>query len=353
VKFVIMAGGQGTRFWPLSRERRPKQFLAITGTRTMLQETVARLAPLARPEDVYVVCGRQYVELVRKQQPDLGPQQLIVEPVARNTAPCIGLAALHLRRTVGDAVMAVLPADHSIGRVDEFHAVLHHAARLAEQGWLVTFGIEPTFPSTGYGYIQRAEQIPEQKERPSFRVARFAEKPAREKAAEFLASGEYYWNSGMFVWTVGTILEQFRQHMPELHEILLEIDADWENAEKREALFSRAPRVSIDFGVMEKAEKVATIPCGLDWNDVGNWRAVEDLLCEDESGIAANTRYVQYGSRDCLVHSASGKLVALVGVEGLVVVETPDVVLICRKDKSEDVKQIVEELRRNGPEEYL
>ncbi|RPJ60277.1 MAG: mannose-1-phosphate guanylyltransferase [Acidobacteria bacterium] len=353
MKFAIMAGGQGTRFWPLSRERRPKQFLAIAGTRTMLQETVCRLSPLARPDDVYVVCGRQYVELVRDQLPDLGPEQLVVEPVPRNTAPCIGLAALHLRRMVGDSVMAVLPADHSIGRVEEFHAVLEQAAKLAEQGWMVTFGIEPTFPATGYGYIQRAEQIGEAKGRRSFKVARFAEKPRLEQAAEFLASGEYYWNSGMFVWTVGTIMEQFRQHMPELHEILLEIDADWDNAEKREELFSRAPRVSIDFGVMEKAERVATIPCALAWNDVGNWRAVEDLLCEDERGIAANTRYVQWESRDCLAHSASGKLVALVGVQDLIVVETPDVVLVCRKDKSEDVKQIVEELRRNGPAEYL
>ena len=353
MKFAVMAGGQGTRFWPLSRESRPKQFLAITGTRTMLQETVVRLSPLARPDDVYVVCGRQYVDLVHNQLPDLGPQQLIVEPVPRNTAPCIGLAALHLRRTVGDAVMAVLPADHSIGQVGEFHEVLGQAAQLAEQGWLVTFGIEPTFPSTGYGYIQRAGQIAAQNGRRSFQVARFTEKPPLEQAAKFVASGEYYWNSGIFVWTIGTIMEQFRRHMPELHQILLEIDADWDNAEKRESLFSRAPGVSIDFGVMEKAEKVATIPCSLDWNDVGNWRAVEELLCEDESGIAANTPYVQWGSRDCLVHSASGKLVALVGAEELIVVETPDVVLVCRKDRAEDVKQIVEELRRNGPGEYL
>ncbi len=353
MKFAIMAGGQGTRFWPLSRERHPKQFLAITGTRTMLQETVARLAPLARPEDVYVVCGRQYVELVRNQLPDLGRDQLIVEPVPRNTAPCIGLAALHLRRMVGDAVMAVLPADHSIGRLEEFHEVLRLAGRLAKDGWLVTFGIEPTFPSTGFGYIQRAGMIAGQEGKASFTVAGFVEKPQLERATEFLASGEYYWNSGMFVWTVDTILEQFKRHMPELHEILLGIDADWNNPEKREALFARAPRVSIDFGVMEKAEKVATIPCRLDWSDVGNWRAVEDLLCEDESGIAANTRCVQVGSRDCLVHSTSGKLVALVGAENLIVVETPDVILVCTKDKAEDVKQIVEELRRNGPTEYL
>ncbi|MFB3903241.1 MAG: mannose-1-phosphate guanylyltransferase [Acidobacteriota bacterium] len=353
MKFAIMAGGQGTRFWPLSRERRPKQFLAITGARTMLQETVARLSPLARMEDVYVVCGRQYVDLVRQQLPELGDGQLVVEPVPRNTAPCIGLTALHLRRTVGDTVMAVLPADHSIGRLDEFHRVLVQAAQLAEQGWLVTFGIEPTFPSTGYGYIQRAGQIAEQEGRASYKVARFTEKPPLEQAIRFVSSGEYYWNSGMFIWTVETIMEQFRRYMPELHQILLEIEADWDNAERREELFSRAPRLSIDFGVMEKAEKVATIPCALDWNDVGNWRAVEDLLCEDESGIAANTPCVQWDSRDCLVHSASGKLVALVGAEELIVVETPDVVLVCRKDKAEDVKQIVEELRRNGPPEYL
>ncbi|RPI21762.1 MAG: mannose-1-phosphate guanylyltransferase [Acidobacteria bacterium] len=353
MKFAIMAGGQGTRFWPLSRETRPKQFLTIAGSRTMLQETVARLSPLAGSGDVFVVCGRQYVDLVRDQLPELKSEQLIVEPVPRNTAPCVGLAALHLRRLFGNVVMALLPADHSIGRVAEFHEVLGTAAQLAERGWLVTFGIEPTFPSTGYGYIHRGEPIAGEKERPSFAVERFAEKPPLETARQFLASGEYYWNSGMFIWTVETVMEQFRRHMPELYEILLALDRDWDDFEKREALFSRAPRVSIDFGIMEKAEKVATIPCKLDWNDVGNWRAVEDLLCKDPAGIAANTQFVQHGSRDCLVHSASGKLFALVGVKNLVVVETPDVVLVCEKDQVEDVKQIVEELRRKGPREYL
>jgi len=353
VKFAIMAGGQGTRFWPLSREARPKQFLKIVGTRTMLEETVARLAPLASTEDVYVVCARRYVDLVRSQLPDLGPDQLIVEPVPRNTAPCVGLAAIHLRRLFGNVVMALLPADHSIGRVDEFHDVLRAAADLAQQGWLVTFGIEPTFPSTGYGYIHKADSIPEAKGRPSYRVERFTEKPPLEKAREFLASGEYFWNSGMFVWTVETILEEFRQQMPELYDILLEIDRNWESWDKREELFSQAPRISIDFGVMEKAQKVATIPCKLEWSDVGSWGAVKDLLCKDPAGIASNTRLIQHRSRDCLVHSTTGKLVALVGVEEMVVVETPDIILVCRKDLAEDVRHIIEELRRNGPREYL
>jgi mannose-1-phosphate guanylyltransferase len=353
VKVAIMAGGQGTRFWPLSRESRPKQFLKIAGSGTMLQETAARLSPLLSQEDLYVVCGRQYVSLVRSQMPQLREDQLIVEPMPRNTAPCIGLTAVALRRRFGNAVLAVLPADHSIGRIDEFHEVLSAAAGLAELGWLVTFGIEPTFPATGYGYIQRAETLGEPGGKSAYRVQRFAEKPDLETARQFLQSGEYYWNSGMFVWTIESILEQFRVLMPDLHEILLEIDRSWGDDDRLEKLFSEAPPTSIDYGIMEKATRVATIPCGLGWSDVGNWRAVEDLLCRDSDGIAANTRYVQVASRDSLLHSSSGKLLALVGVEDLIVVETPDVVLVCHRDRAEDVKRIVEQLRKEGPREFL
>jgi mannose-1-phosphate guanylyltransferase len=353
VKVAIMAGGQGTRFWPLSRESRPKQFLQIAGSGTMLQETAARLSPLVAREDIYVICGRQYVNLVRSQMPQLGEDQVIVEPMPRNTAPCIGLAALALRRRFGNEVLAILPADHSIGQTEEFHQVLSAAAELAAQGWLVTFGIEPTFPATGYGYIQRAEVIGEIGGKRAYRVERFAEKPDVDLARQFLESGDYYWNSGMFVWTIENILEQFRTLMPDLHEILLAIDRFWGDDDQLETLFGQAPSISIDYGVMERAQGVATVPCGLAWSDVGNWRAVEDLLCRDSNGIAANTRYVQVASRNSLLHSASGKLLALVGVENLIVVETPDVVLVCDRNRAEDVKQIVEQLRENGPRDFL
>jgi mannose-1-phosphate guanylyltransferase len=358
VKIVIMAGGQGTRFWPLSRQECPKQFLSITAERTMLQETVARLDSFVPLSDVFVVCSGAYAAVVRSQLPTLSEDQIIVEPTARSTAPCIGLAALHLRRRFGDQVMVVLTADHSIGAVGEFHSVLRSAAALAEDGWLVTFGIEAAFPATGYGYVQRGEKIGEPLGNAAYVVSNFTEKPDLETARRFIESGRYYWNSGMFVWRTETVLSKIRIHMPDLHGVLAEIDRHPDDRELTTAAFCQAPSVPIDRGVMEKASKekaskVALIPCRLGWSDVGNWQAVEEILPRDAQGIASNARYVAVDSRDCLIHAARGKLLALVGVHDLVVVDTPDALLVCRRDRVEDVKKVVEELQRRGEQSFL
>ncbi|MFQ5928318.1 MAG: mannose-1-phosphate guanylyltransferase [Acidobacteriota bacterium] len=353
MKAVIMAGGQGTRFWPVSREERPKQFLEIAGPKTMLQETVARLEPLLATEDVFVVCGEKYVHKVRTQLNEMNEDQIIVEPLARNTAPCVGLAASYLKRRFTNEVMAVLPSDHVIQDVDEFHQVLEAAEELAREGWLVTFGIQPSYPASGYGYLMKGEFLGEFRGRPAHRVARFTEKPDTAQAEYFVKQGCYYWNSGMFVWSIDSILAEIEAYMPELSQRLTEIDRSWEDSDRTRKIFSQLGSTSIDYGVMEKSEKVAMLSCRLGWNDVGNWKALEDIRARDSQGVTSNTSYLNIDSRDCIFYASQGKLGALVGVENLVVVETPDALLVCARDRTEDVKKVVELLKEKAWKKYL
>lgn len=349
MKVVIMAGGLGTRFWPMSRAGRPKQFLPIVSRRTMLQETVRRLRPLVTGPDIFVICSQRYVSLVVEQLPDLDRDQIIVEPAARNTAPCVGLAALYLkRRGSPQEVMAALPADHVIEREEEFHEMLRAAEALAQEGWLVTFGIQPRHPATGYGYLKRGERIGLFQGKEAFRVDRFTEKPDAEKARQFLREGDYFWNSGMFVWRLDRILEEMRRCMPETYRGLLEIDRCWDDSRRVGQIFEALEKTSIDYGVMERAEKVAMLPCDLGWNDVGNWKAVAEVSGGDQQGIFATVPVVAVDSRNVLVHTVGEKLVALVGVEDLVYVETDDAVLICHRERTEEVRQVVEELESRG-----
>jgi len=348
-----MAGGQGTRFWPLSVEHMPKQFLRIVGERSLLQETVSRLQPLLNIEDIFVVSSQPYVAEVRKQLPELEEQQIIVEPAARNTAPCIGLAAVYLNRIGLDDSMVVLPADHVIRDVREFHGVLKSAEELAGQDWLITFGIQPTFPSTGYGYIKRGEDLGRFHGRRAYRVERFLEKPGRVVAKQLLEVGGHYWNSGMFVWKTDSILNEIGRTMPVLHAGLLEIQEAWEDRERVSKVFSRFEKISIDYGVMERAERVATVPCSLGWSDVGNWNALKEFFPMDPDGISSNCVVEPIDSRDSVVFADDSRLVALIGIKDLVVVDTPNALLVCPKDRTEDVKQIVDRLRKRGLDKHL
>lgn len=319
----------------------------------MLQETAARFQPLLGVEDIYVVCGRQYVQQVREQLEQLQEDQVIVEPLARNTAPCIGLAALYLRSRSPDEVMSVFPADHVIQDVEEFHQVLQAAEKLAREGWLVTFGIHPSHPATGYGYVQKADLLGKFGGCAAHEVAGFTEKPDRAQAEQFLKEGNYYWNSGMFVWSVDRILSEMERHMPELHQALMKMEGNLEDLAIMDELFRGLEKTSIDVGVMEKAEKIAVLPCRLGWSDVGNWRALEQIEGSDGKGVISNSPHVNVDSRDTVLYASEGKLVALVGVEDLVVVDSPDALLVCARDRIEEVKQVVEELKRKGWEEYL
>ena len=353
MKAVIMAGGQGTRFWPVSREKKPKQFLEIGGSRTMLQETAARFQPLLAAEDVYVVCGQRYVQQVREQLDQLREGQIIIESSARNTAPCIGLAALYLRRQFPDEVMAVFPSDHVIQDVAEFHQVLQAAQELAREGWLVTFGIHPSYPATGYGYVQKGDLLGEFGGCAAYKVAGFTEKPDRSRAEQFLQEGKYYWNSGMFVWSIDRILTEMERHMPELYQALMEMDGSWEDRVGMAKIYSGLEKTSIDVGVMEKSEKIAVLPCTLGWSDVGNWRALEQVAGSDGKGVTSNSPHVNIDSRDSVLYSSQGKLIALVGVQDLVVVDSPDALLICARERIEDVKRVVEDLEKQGWDKYL
>lgn len=355
---VIMAGGSGTRFWPLSRHANPKQFLAIGTKEPLLRETITRLHPLVTPERVHVVAGAHHAAQVRALLPELSASALLVEPCARNTAPCVGLAALHVARLDPDAVMAVLPADHHIADGETFRRLVAGAAERAAQGELVTLGISPTRPETGYGYIQRAAEpsLRTEGDLPVYEVLRFVEKPALALAERYLAEGDYLWNSGMFFMTPRRILSDIERFLPELAAQLARIDAAIGAPDYEAVLaecFTAAPAVSLDFGVMERAENVRVIAAQMGWNDVGHWAALPDFSPTDgdENVIIGDALL-----RDCegvIAHSEAGLTVAALGLRDLVVVATADVVMICPRARAQEVRVLGQALAEAGREELL
>ena len=352
MKALIMAGGQGTRFWPQSLEKRPKQFLKLAGKLTLLRETAERLLPLMDWPDLFVVACSQYLPEIRRELPELEDEQIVVEPLPRNTAPCIGLATRHIQRLYPDEVVAVLPADHTIRNVREFHRSLYVAEQAAREGWLVTFGVPPTYASTGFGYIKRGALLGDEHGLPLYRVERFEEKPPPEKADEFLASGEYFWNSGMFIWSVEAILSELREWMPDLTRGLDQLASCTDSVEA-ERIFASFEKTSIDYGVMERTSRAATVVSDFGWNDVGSWRALREVRPADSLGNVVSGPCEALDSRDCVAVLPSDKLLALIGVEGLVVVDTPDALLVCAEDRAEDVREIVRRLRERGLKRYL
>ena len=352
---VIMAGGKGARFWPRSREKMPKHLLDISSERTMIRETVDRIRPLVPAERTLIVTGKSHAAEAIRQLPEIPPENILIEPVGRNTAPCIGLAALHILRRVPDAVMLVLPSDHRIGDEAAFLRIIQAAAGAASQGdSLVTIGIRPTGPETGYGYIEQGDPFPAGGADEIYRVRSIREKPPREQAERFLAQGGFSWNSGMFVWKASTIVEAIGQFLPDLEQGLLQIrealGTDREEAVVR-AVYTGQRSVSIDYGVMEKAKDVLVIPGTFDWSDLGSWDALWEVSETDETGNAVRGEFIGVDAANSLIHS-TGKLVALVGVKDLLVVETNDALLICRRGRSQDVRKIVETLEEKGLASY-
>lgn len=349
MKAVIMAGGQGTRFWPASRRDRPKQFLKLgSRQKSLIQMTFDRLEPAIETSHIYVVCSAAYAQIVQQQLPMLKENQIVIEPAARNTAPCIGLAAERVVEDSGTAeeTMLVLPSDHLIRDEEAFYAALTRAEELAQKDLLVTFGIQPTFPSTGYGYLEKGDRL---EEGSAFRVRQFVEKPDRRLAEKYLESGDYLWNSGMFVWKAGVILDQIQRFLPELNRALAEMRKSGWDSEQAAAAFNRAEAVSIDFGVMERAETVVVVPCQLGWSDVGSWRSMldSDLLSK------TNFQSLEIDAGQCVVQAPDGKLVVLAGVQDLVVVDTGDVLFVCRLGEEEKVREVVKRLGEEGLDEFL
>ncbi len=351
---VIMAGGRGERFWPKSRAHRPKQFLQLFGEGTLLQQAYRRALRLAPPERVYVVTRADYRRLVAEQLPHLAPERLIEEPEGRDTAPCVGLAAVILERRHPDGVMVVLPSDHAILDEERFAAVMGAAARVAaERPVLVTIGIQPTRPETGYGYIQCGEVLDPET---GLRAARrFTEKPDAETALRFLVSGDHLWNSGMFAWRIPVIRAAIARHLPDLHAGLEAIAVALGTPAEREVLaaeFARLPRVSIDYGVMEKADNVVVLRGDFGWDDLGTWAAMPRVGQADDQGNVVAGRAVLIDSRDCVVDGGR-RLVVGFGIERLVIVDTEDVVFVSAADRADQLKRVVAELRQRGLEAYL
>lgn len=344
MRVVIMAGGQGTRFWPASRREHPKQFLEIIGQKTMLQETVIRLLPEIEVSDIFIICSEEYVQKVRDQLPEFSEEQIIVEPLARSTAACVGLAAQYLKDHYGDSVCAFLPADHVIERKSRFHVALQAGRRLAHEDYLVTFGIIPKSPATGYGYIKLGKLLGKVGDLSSFRVDSFIEKPTLERAEDFMRDERYLWNSGIFLWKASTILEEIDRSLPQLGAALKTIASNWVDPDSTREVFRVLDSVSVDYGVLEKSSRVTTIPCDFGWSDVGDWKAVRELLPKDGHGNASNTDFAVLDAQDCLAYSREGKFIALIGVENLVVVDTPNGLLVCPANRTQEVRLLVEAL---------
>ena len=351
---IIMAGGKGERFWPKSRVNLPKQFLSLTDDgKTMIQLTVERIRPLVELEDIYIATNANYKELVKQQLPGIPEENILCEPIGRNTAPCVGLGAVHIAAKCEDAVMIVLPSDHLIKNNEVFADTFKQACEVAEAGSnLVTVGITPNYPETGYGYINYNK---DKKNGESFGVERFVEKPDLETAKAYLAEGTYLWNSGMFVWKVSTILDCFKEFMPSTYEGLLRIKASVGTSEENDVLLKEFPELesqSVDYGIMEKASNIYTFPGNFGWDDVGSWLAVGRIKENDEQGNVINGNVVAVNTKNCVIEGAD-KLIATVGLRDMVVVDTKDATLITTKENAGEIKQILAKLRESGKNEYL
>jgi mannose-1-phosphate guanylyltransferase len=355
---VIMAGGRGTRFWPRSREKKPKHLLDIVGKRTIIQETVDRISSMIPPENILIVTGKKHARELIKQLPEIPDQNIIIEPEGKNTAACIGLAALHIQKKVSDAVMIVLPSDHAIGDPRKYLKVIAAAAKVADQEkGLVTIGIKPTGPETGFGYLEGGDSLGRVSGEEIFRVKSIREKPDLQKARKFVQSGKFYWNSGMFIWKASIILKEIERCLPDLHNGLMQIKEVLGTPTEKAVVpkvYKGLKSISIDYGVMEKADNVFVVPGDFGWSDVGSWDALWEISAKDNQGNAlrGGGSAIFTDTEGALVYSPK-KLVALVGVKDLIIVETKDALLICKKGRSQDVKKVVDTLEAAKKKKYL
>ena len=352
---VILSGGSGSRLWPLSRQNQPKQFLTLVGERSLFQETLRRAAGLPDAQAPVTVCAEDHRFMVGEQLHEIGLQSggILLEPIARNTAPAIAIAALHLAARDPDALMLVLPADHLIEDEAAFRAAVTRALALAEKGWLVTFGIEPDAPETGYGYIARGDALDDA----GYRVARFVEKPDLATAQAYVASGDYAWNSGMFLFSAQRFLEELATHAPAMLAAAkaayasAKLDLDFVRLDLE--AFAASPNDSIDYAVMEKTDRAAVVPVSCGWSDIGSWSSLWAATSRDEDGNRHEGDVISIDTRNSLVRASERRMIATIGVDDLVVVDTPDATLISRKDRVQDVKAIVDRLKAAGRQEHL
>jgi mannose-1-phosphate guanylyltransferase len=352
---VIMAGGSGTRFWPLSRQKKPKQFLPLASDAPLIVDTLNRLPPLASAVESFVVCGKVHAASVRKLLPKLPKEHVIVEPIARNTAPAIGLAAIHVAHVDPKGVMLVLPSDHHIADPAGFRKTLKTAAQLAAKGSLTTIGITPTRPDTGYGYIHLGAPLVESNPAGAQRVQSFVEKPDLDRAKGYLASGDYLWNAGIFAFRADVILAEIAKHLPKLSAALEALRPTLGTSRYARTLvkvFPESEPISIDYGVMEKAEGIACVPGNFGWSDVGSFAALPDVRPVDAHGNVAPADSVLVDCRGCVVVGA-GRPIAGVGLNDLVIVDAGDAILVLPKSRAQDVRQVVDALQKRGTKSVL
>jgi mannose-1-phosphate guanylyltransferase len=349
---LIMAGGLGTRFWPKSRQKHPKQLLKISGEKSLIQNTVNRLVPVIPENKILLVSTADQLSELKKQLPDIPNNNYIVEPKGKNTAPCIGLSALFIEKQDPESVMVVLPADHLIDNDESFHTVIKVGARIAvEKDCLVTIGIKPDYPATGYGYIQTDQQLASLDDTDVFRVKTFAEKPNLDTARRFIKSGDFLWNSGIFIWKTKRILSEIEENIPHLYDGLMEIKKVLGTPEQDEIInkvYCQIKSISVDYGVMEYARDVVVLRGNFGWNDLGSWDEVYKLHDKDKNqNVLLGNQHIIKDSKKCYV-DAPDKSVALLGVDNLIVVDTGDALLICRRDRTQDVKEIVDAAKRKN-----
>ena len=356
---VIMAGGGGTRLWPISRKETPKQLLPLLGKDTLFQSTVTRLETLFPPERILVVTVADQAREMQKQVPAIPVENYLIEPAPRGTASVVALAAAVLHKRDPQAAMAIQTSDHYIRNRDLFHYLISAAFDVAQKNYLVTLGITPTYPSTGYGYIQQGAPLEGEYKYPVYTVERFKEKPDEETAQTLLRSGDHSWNSGMFVWRADTILAEVERQMPDLYNVVNKIAAAWGTPEQNEVVQANwfdLKNQTIDYGVMERAERVAVLPAGgLGWNDVGSWDSLFDVLMPDMNGnVAANAQHLALDTNNTLIYAKNGdRLVVTIGLDDIVVVDAGDVLMVCKVDQSQKVKDVVEHLKKHHQEKYL
>lgn len=357
---VIMAGGGGTRLWPVSRKEKPKQLLPLLGQETLFQSTYERLKKIFPPERVFVVTVEEQAKEMMQQVPEIPAENYLLEPAPRGTASVVGMAAMVLAKRDPQASIAVLSSDHFIRNVDLFHYLLNAAFDVAERKYMVVLGITPTHPSTAYGYIQQGQPLEGEFRYPVYDVKRFTEKPDEQTAQQLLRAGDHSWNGGMFIWRADTILGEIKRQMPGLHGALERIGAKWGSVEQPAALkdnWLELKNETVDYGIMEKAERVAVLPAGgLGWSDVGMWSSLFEVLLPDMNGnIATNMNlHLSHETHNTLVYGGgSDRLVVTIGVDDTVIVDTQDILLVCKTDQSQKVKEIVEHLRKHGQEKYL
>lgn len=355
---LIMAGGGGTRLWPMSRKNTPKQLLPLIEDHSMFRTSVLRLAPLFPPERIFIVTGPDYVDQLRADAPEIPAENFVVEPYGKDTAPAAGLAIAVIHKRDPEATIAILTADHHIGKKHAFREVLEIAHDVAQKGNIVTLGISPTYPATGFGYIRQGEKLEQVRDYSIFVTMNFTEKPDVIRATRFLASGQYTWNSGMFIWKASQAMAEFERQRPQMYQLLMELDPTIDTPgyqAKLEEIWERMPKISIDFAIMEGAQNMAVIPVDIGWSDVGSWASLFEVLEQDKFGNCskgtANENQVTLDTRDTLVFS--NRMVVTIGVRDMIIVDTEDAILVCHRDRSQEVKEVVAYLRENGNDAFL